>query len=237
MKCPKCGASVTRVIETHQENELIWRYRVCKVRQYPRTLSGPCGSSKDWSVTPVVLEGYESKFVNTSSSPVGLALMLLLNMTTGTRTVSPAEPQPKQPNLRKLCRTLPNDHHQHRGRLFPRHPRASVDQYGVQRTDDGNTVFNYRDSSGDVIAQKVRNADKSMIRWHGKPKDVAGFVHTCITTETKLSRFAKVNTMYNLFSRYKWQSCWHCPQERNQPPTLSRNTLTSSASSRSLCRH
>ena len=30
MKCPKCGASVTRVIETHQENELIWRYRVCK---------------------------------------------------------------------------------------------------------------------------------------------------------------------------------------------------------------
>ena len=61
MKCPSCGASVTRVIETHQEEQLIWRYRVCKEcgntwRTHERAV---WKVGKEWSVTPVVLEGDE----------------------------------------------------------------------------------------------------------------------------------------------------------------------------------
>ena len=61
MKCPSCGASVTRVIETHREEQLIWRYRVCKEcgntwRTHERAV---WKVGKEWSVTPVVLEGDE----------------------------------------------------------------------------------------------------------------------------------------------------------------------------------
>ena len=38
----------------------------------------------------------------TSLAPLAAVLTLLLYMTMGTRTVSPAEPQRKQPNLKKL---------------------------------------------------------------------------------------------------------------------------------------
>ena len=53
-------------------------------------------------------------------------------------------------------------------------PARTLDQYGIQKKDDW-ILFNYRNQSGDVVAQKIRNGDKSSVSWRGQPKEVAGF--------------------------------------------------------------
>lgn len=53
-------------------------------------------------------------------------------------------------------------------------PARILDQYGIKK--DGNRIVcNYRNSDGDVVAQKIRTADKSQMSWTGTPKAVAGF--------------------------------------------------------------
>ena len=53
-------------------------------------------------------------------------------------------------------------------------PARLLDQYGIKKDGD-RIVCNYRNSDGDVVAQKIRTADKSQMSWTGTPKAVAGF--------------------------------------------------------------
>lgn len=53
-------------------------------------------------------------------------------------------------------------------------PGRVLDQYGITQSED-LTVFQYRNKNGEVIAQKLRNADKSRVSWTGNPRDVTGF--------------------------------------------------------------
>ena len=53
-------------------------------------------------------------------------------------------------------------------------PSRVLNQYGITRDGDC-TIFNYRNQSGDVVAQKLRNADKTKVSWRGNAKEVTGF--------------------------------------------------------------
>ena len=56
-------------------------------------------------------------------------------------------------------------------------PGRVLDQYGIQHDGD-KIVFNYRNSTGDVVAQKCRTADKAKLWWTGNSNTVAGLAHT-----------------------------------------------------------
>ena len=52
--------------------------------------------------------------------------------------------------------------------------KQTLDQYGIQRMQDGRIVYLYRDKAGKVIAQKFRNPDK-VHSWKGDAKSVMPF--------------------------------------------------------------
>ena len=52
--------------------------------------------------------------------------------------------------------------------------KQTLDSYGIQRLTDGRLVYEYRDTTGKIVAQKIRSADKAH-SWNGDHEAIAGF--------------------------------------------------------------
>lgn len=88
----------------------------------------------------------------------------------GKTTQPKKNPAPRQEAIRPMITTALTPYKEYYRGI----PGRVLDQYGIQH-DGEKIVFNYRNSTGDVVAQKCRTADKAKLWWTGNSNTVAGF--------------------------------------------------------------